>query len=314
MKYIRDLHEGEHVSCVYLCRQRTSATSKNGKNYETVLLQDKTGQIDGKIWEPQSSGIEETENLDYAEITGDVVIFNNQPQLNVRRLRKVHEGEYDPLDYVPVSERPLDDMFNEIMVLVNSVSEPKLNALLMAFFSEDQDFVRKFKTSSAAKSVHQAYVGGLMEHTINVTRLCDYLSKRYRMINRDLLVTAALLHDIGKTEELSAFPENDYTDKGNLMGHIVMGAMLIDRKADSIPDFPVLLRTELEHCILAHHGELEFGSPKVPSLIEAVALNFADNTDAKLCIFSEVLAGNRQNTDWLGFNKLLSSNLRRTEV
>lgn len=314
MKYIRDLREGERISTVYLCRHRTSAVTKNGKPYETILLQDKTGQIDGKIWDPQSGAIEDTEDLDYAEITAEVVIFNNQPQLNVKRIRKVREGEYDPADYVPVSERPLDEMYNEIMVLVESVTEPRLNALLRAFFAEDEEFIGKFRKSSAARSVHQAFVGGLMEHTINVTRICDYLSKRYVKINRDLLITAALLHDIGKTEELSAFPQNDYTEAGNLMGHIVIGAMMIDRKAGLIPDFPDLLKKELTHCILAHHGELEYGSPKTPALIEAVALNFADNTDAKLTIFSELLDSSPEKSEWLGFSKLLDGNLRRTAV
>ena len=314
MKYIRDLREGERLSCVYLCKHRISATTKNGKSYETILLQDKTGQIEGKIWEPQSPAIEDTEDLDYAEITAEVTIFNNQPQLNVKRVRRVHEGEYDPADYVPVSERPLDEMYNEINVLADSVEDSRLKALLKAFFVEDQDFIEKFRRSSAARSVHQAFVGGLMEHTINVARICDYLSKRYRKINRDLLITAALLHDIGKTEELSPFPRNDYTETGNLMGHIVKGAMMIDRKADSIPDVPDLLRMELTHCILAHHGELEFGSPKVPALIEAVALNFADNTDAKLTIFSELLDNSPAGSDWLGFSKLLNGNLRRTKV
>ncbi|MCR5303106.1 MAG: HD domain-containing protein [Lachnospiraceae bacterium] len=314
MRYIKDLKEGERVSCVYLSKHRISATTRNGKTYESLILQDKTGQVDGKIWEPDSPAIEDTSDLDYVAVNGEVVIYNSQPQLNIKRIRKASEDEYDPADYLPVSERNIDEMYNEVLSLSNTVKEPHLNALLKGFFVEDSEFITKLKRGSAAKSVHQAFVGGLLEHTINVARICEFLSTRYKDLDHDLLLTAALLHDIGKTEELSPFPENDYTDSGNMMGHIVIGTMMIDRKIDRIPDFPKLLKTELEHCILAHHGELEYGSPKVPAIIEAVALNFADNTDAKLTIFSEALSAAPGDMKWLGFNKLLSGNIRRTEV
>ena len=313
MKYIESLRDRDRVSCVYLCKNRQSFMTKNGKPYESVVLQDKTGVIDGKIWEPNSEGINEFDKLDYIEVFGDVVSFQGALQLNIKRIRKADEGEYDPADYLPVSERSIDEMYSELLGYISSVKNPNLNKLLSMFFKEDEKFIKQFKNHSAAKSVHHSFVGGLLEHTLNVTKLCDFYSSTYPIINRDLLITAAIFHDVGKTVELSLFPENDYTDDGQLLGHIVIGVEMIGEAIRKIDGFPVKLSTELKHCILAHHGEFEYGSPKKPALVEAVALNFADNTDAKMETmkeaFSTVTAGN---TEWLGYNKLFESNIRQT--
>ena len=313
MKYIENLKDRDRVSCVYLCKNRQSFMTKNGKPYESVVLQDKTGVIDGKIWEPNSEGINEFDKLDYIEVFGDVVSFQGVLQLNIKRIRKADEGEYDPADYLPVSERSIDEMYSELLGYISSVKNPNLNKLLSTFFKEDEKFIKQFKNHSAAKSVHHSFVGGLLEHTLNVTKLCDFYSSTYPIINRDLLITAAIFHDVGKTVELSLFPENDYTDDGQLLGHIVIGVEMIGEAIRKIDGFPVKLSTELKHCILAHHGEFEYGSPKKPALVEAVALNFADNTDAKMETmkeaFSTVPAGN---TEWLGYNKFFESNIRQT--
>ena len=195
---------------------------------------------------------------------------------------------------------------------MNHIQNIYLRQLLVAFFG-DKEFAKKFKEHSAAKRVHHGFLGGLLEHTLNVTKLCDYYCSQYPILNRDLLITAALCHDIGKVNELSDFPENDYTDEGQLIGHIVMGTLMVDEKIRGIQGFPVKLANELKHCILAHHGELEYGSPKKPALIEALALNFADNTDAKMESFIEALAEeNRQSCEWRGYNKLFESNIRST--
>ena len=163
-----------------------------------------------------------------------------------------------------------------------------------------------------AKTVHHGFIGGLMEHTLSVTRLCDYMAGVYPLLNRDLLIAAALLHDVGKTKELSSFPMNDYTDAGQLLGHIIIGAQMIHDLAREIPEFPVALENQLVHCILAHHGELEYGSPKKPALAEAVALNLADNTDARMETLTEIFANDKGKKEWLGYNRLFESNLRRT--
>lgn len=313
MKYIKDLRDGEHVQGVYLCKQKTSAVTKNGKPYDNVILQDKTGTIDCKIWDVGSAGIQEFEAMDYIDIVGDVSVFNNAMQISIKRARIASEGEYLPGDYLPVSSKDINEMYKELTGIISSVSNPYLKALLEAFLVDDKDFVKAFNFCSAAKSVHHGFVGGLLEHTLSVTKTCDFISKNYPIINRDLLITAAICHDIGKVKELSAFPVNDYTDEGNLLGHIVMGYEMIGQAAAKIEGFPKGLENELKHCILAHHGKLEFGSPKRPALIEAVALNYADDLDAKMETFKESLE-NSVEPGWLGFNKMLESNIRSTKA
>lgn len=312
MKYIRELREGTRISGIYLCKFRQSAVTKNGKPYDNVILQDKTGTIDGKIWEPNSVGIDEFEALDYIEVMGDVNSFAGALQISIKRARKASEGEYDPADYLPSSRYNIEKMYQELLTYVESVGNPYLSALLKRYFLEDQEFIRRFRSSSAAKSVHHGFIGGLLEHTLSVTRLCQYFTKAYPVLNRDLLITAAIFHDIGKTRELSAFPQNDYTDDGQLLGHIMIGAEMVHDGAAAIPGFPAKLENELKHCILAHHGELEYGSPKKPALAEALALNLADNTDARMETLREVLENAGEKDEWLGYNRIFESNIRRT--
>ncbi len=313
MKFIKDYKEGDRVSDIYLCKHKQSAVTKNGKPYENVILQDKTGTIDGKIWDPNNAGIGEFDSLDYIEVYGEVTSFQSALQVNIKRVRLCQEGEYSPADYLPVSGKDADTMYTELLRIIDSIQNTYLRELLNGFFREDETFIRAFRQSSAAKTVHHGFVGGLMEHTLSVAKLCEYYCSAYPLLKRDLLLTAAICHDIGKTRELSLFPENDYTDEGQLLGHIVMGSEMIGEKAQAIKGFPRGLEGELKHCILAHHGEYEFGSPKKPALIEAVALNFADNTDARLQTFTELLNG-AQSDGWLGFNRLFESNVRKTHL
>ena len=315
MKYIETLREGDRVGEIYLCKHKQSALTKNGKPYESLILQDKTGTLDAKIWDPNSQGIEEFEALDYIDVVGDVTSFQGSLQLNVKRIRRVHEGEYEPKDYLPVSTKDVAQMYGELLDYIDSIQNPWLKRLAESFFAEDEEFMKRFRFHSAAKSVHHSFVGGLLEHTVSVTKLCDFLAKNYEILNRDLLLTAAMFHDIGKLEELSGFPANDYTDDGQLLGHIMIGAEMVGDRIHHIDGFPGHLASELKHCILAHHGELEFGSPKKPALAEAVALSFADNIDAKLEPMKEIFASVPENrTEWLGYNRLFESNIRRTSV
>ena len=314
MKYIRDFKEGDKVLDIYLCKHKQGAVTKNGKAYENVILQDKTGTIDAKVWEPNNPGIGDYSALDYIEVHGDVNLFQGNLQISIKRIRTCREGEYDPADYLPVSSRDTKSMYQELLEMVKSIQNPYMKRLLEAFFVKDEPFVKKFCHSSAAKTVHHGFVGGLLEHTLNVTKLCDYYCKAYPVLKRDLLLTAAMCHDIGKVKEISPFPENDYTDDGQLLGHIVMGSQMVAEKAAGIEGFPHVLLSQLQHCILAHHGKYEYGSPKLPALMEALALNYADDTDAKLETFKEILENNRENQGWFGFNRLFESNLRATKM
>ena len=261
MKYINELREGNRMSGVYLCKHKQSAVTKNGKQYENVILQDRTGTIDAKIWDPNSMGIDEFEALDYVDISGDITVFNGALQVSIKRARKAGEGEYNPADYLPTSRYDIDTMYQELLSWIGTVKNQYLSAILTYYFIQDQETVKRFRMSSAAKSVHHGFVGGLLEHTLSVTRFCDFMAKSYGILNRDLLITAAILHDIGKTKELSLFPQNDYTDDGQLLGHIMIGAEMVHDAAQKIEGFPMELENQLKHCILAHHGELEYGSP-----------------------------------------------------
>lgn len=314
MKYIKDLKEGDRIFDIYLCKHKQAAVTKNGKAYENVMLQDKTGTIDAKVWEPNNPGIGDYDTLDYIEVYGDVNSFQGSLQVSVKRIRVCSEEEYNPADYLPVSSKNIDSMYQEMLELIQSIGNTYLKKLLEAFFVKDESFIKKFRNSSAAKTVHHGFVGGLLEHTLSVTKLCDYYCGAYPVLKRDLLLTAAMCHDIGKTREISPFPENDYTDDGQLLGHIVIGSQMIAEKAALINDFPHSLLTQLQHCILAHHGKYEFGSPKIPAIVEALALNHADDTDAKLETFKEILENNQENSGWLGYNRLFESNLKASKL
>ncbi|MCC8128147.1 MAG: HD domain-containing protein [Clostridiales bacterium] len=312
MKYITTLREGMHISEIYLCKSKQIALTKSGKEYGNLVLQDKTGTIDAKIWDLGNPGIGAFEAMDYVRIDADVTVFMNANQLNVRRIRKADKGEYKEEDYLPVSSKDNEQMYRELLSYNDKIKNVYLRQLTDSFFVEDLEFIDAFRFHSAAKSVHHGFVGGLLEHTLSVTKMCNYFASAYPMLNRDLLLAAAMFHDIGKVVELSRFPQNDYTDDGQLLGHIIIGTEMVSDRIKTIPGFPDRLAAELKHCILSHHGELEYGSPKKPALLEAMALNFADNTDAKMETMIEALGAGGENKGWLGYNRLLETNIRRT--
>lgn len=298
------------ISDVYLCKSKQILKTKMGKSYYALLLQDRTGTLDAKIWE-LNNAIGHFESMDYIRVEGQITVFQGANQLNVRRVRKAEEGEYIPADYMPCTTKDVKKMQADLLEMIKKTKNPYLKKLAEAVFVEDKAFMKEFVQHSAAKSVHHGFMGGLLEHTVSVAKMCEYYCTQYEELNRDLLVMCALFHDIGKVEELSAFPYNDYTDEGQLVGHIVMGTMKLDRIMHTIPGFPAKLGNEVKHCILAHHGELEYGSPKKPALIEALALSMADNTDAKIQTFKEALKkDNTTESEWIGYQRLFESNIR----
>ena len=270
MKYIKDYKDGDRFFDIYLCKFKQSAVTKNGKPYDNVILQDKTGTMDAKIWDPNNPGICDFDALDYVEVYGEVNSFQGALQVNVKRVRKCQEGEYDPADYLPVSSKNIELMYTELLEYISGVKNKYLRTLLEEMLVKDEKLATALKKSSAAKSVHHGFVGGLLEHTLSVVKLCDYYCTSYPILNRDLLLAAAMCHDIGKTRELSLFPANDYTDEGQFLGHIIIGTEMVGEKIRQIPGFPDLLASQLKHCILAHHGEYEYGSPKKPAIIFSV--------------------------------------------
>ena len=313
MRFINTLREGDSIRSIYLCKGKRSAETRNGKPYDNLVLQDKTGTLDGKVWDPNSGGIADYDEMDFIEVFGEVVSYNNSLQLNIKQLRKPYEDEYNVADYMPTSEKNVDSMYEELLGYIAQVENKYLRQLLEYYFVHDETFVKTFKSHSAAKSVHHSFSGGLLEHTLSIVRLCEYYVKSYPLLSKDLLYSAAIFHDIGKTKELSSFPENDYTDDGQLLGHIVMGVEMISEGVRNIEGFPAVIASELKHCVIAHHGELEYGSPKKPALAEAVALHYADATDAKLQTLTELMK-DQEGAEWLGYQKLFESNMRKTSI
>ena len=313
MRYINTLREGDMVRSIYLCKAKRTAETRNGKPYDNLTLQDKTGTLDGKVWDPNSGGIADYDEMDFVEVLGEVVSYNNNLQLNIKQLRKPYEDEYNVADYMPTSEKSVDGMYQELLSYVDRIENKYLRQLAEKFFKKDEAFIKVFCAHSAAKSVHHSFAGGLLEHTLSIVKFCEYLADTYPILSRDLLYSAALFHDIGKTRELSAFPENDYTDAGQLLGHIVIGVEMIGEAIRGIEGFPEKVANELKHCVVAHHGEFEFGSPKKPAIPEAVALHYADTTDAKMQTLTELFK-DKDSDEWQGYNRLFDSNLRKSSL
>lgn len=311
MKYINDLRDGENIIEHYLCKAKQTCKSKAGKTYLSLTLADKTGNINAKVWE-LNNNIKSFEENSFIKVDGIVQTFNNEYQLNIKRLRPSREGEYDPAEYIPTTKKNIENMYDEIEKLISSIKNNYLKKLLENIFYDTASIKDEFKKHSAAKSMHHGYSGGLLEHTLSVAQTCDFLAKRYEYANRDLTVCAGLLHDIGKIYEISDFPENDYTDEGQLIGHIVMGAEIITKETEKIEGFPKELKNLLKHAILAHHGEYEYGSPKRPKTIEAYILHCADDLDAKLKMYEEAI--DNGSGKWVGYQKMLARNIRRTDI
>ncbi len=312
MRYLEDIHEGEAVVGHYLCKQKQSLKSRAGKTYLSLKLQDKTATVDAKVWE-LNHNIQNFEENDFIKIDALVLTYQNEIQLNVRKIRKSQEGEYNPMDYIPCTDKDISVLYTQFTDYIKTISNSYIKTLLENIFIKNDEISEAFKKHSAARAMHHNYMGGLLEHSLSVTQICDFMAPRYKFVNRDILVAAAMLHDVGKIWELSSFPDNDYTDNGQLLGHIIIGTELITSEAGKISGFPETLKTLLKHCIVGHHGEYEFGSPQLPKTIEAFILHCADNTDAKIKMFEDVLEKNSTQGHWAGFYKPLARNVRDSE-
>jgi 3'-5' exoribonuclease len=311
MRYIEDLKEDEHLVEHYYCKHKQSFKTKSGKTYYSLKLQDKTGTIDAKVWE-LNNDIKSFEEGDFIKIDALVSSYQNELQLKINKLRKSTDGEYEPLDYVPSTDKDVNTLYEGLLDYVKSMNNVHIKELTENILVKNKRISDALKTHSAAKVMHHSYMGGLLEHTLSVAGLCDFLAPRYKFVNRDMLISIAILHDLGKIYELSPLPENDYTDEGQLIGHIVIGAELIEQTAAEIRGFPDELKMLMKHCILAHHGEHEYGSPKQPKTIEAYILHLADNMDAKIKMFEEALEKDNTKSSWIGWQKLLERNIRKT--
>lgn len=279
--FIDEIQERDVIESPFLVRDKTLAMAKNGKPYMTVKLVDRSGEIEGRIWDRVDEFDRLFERDDFIVVQGKASTYLNKKQLVVQNLRRIDESEIELADFMPVSPRDISTMRDELIALVASLRDPALRSLANSLFG-DPDLLNAYAMAPAAKSMHHAYIGGLLEHSLAIAALVELISPRYPVLNRDLLILGALLHDIGKIGELSYMRSFDYTDEGKLIGHIVMGVELIDDHIRKLPEFPKGLTMQIKHLILSHHGQYDYGSPKRPKTMEAITLNFLDDLDSKL--------------------------------
>ncbi|MDO8785191.1 MAG: HD domain-containing protein [Syntrophales bacterium] len=275
--YVKDIRPGERISDSFLVTEKNLSFSQKGAPYLNLRLKDKTGEVEGRVWDNAVEWDPVFKRGDVIYVQGRAASFRNVLQLSLSEIRKVDDDTLDLADYFPAAKDDPDKMFSDLMALVEQISTPCLKELLLAFF-QDEAITASFKKAPAAKSLHHAYIGGLLEHTLSVTTLLALAAEHYQGINRDLLITGGVLHDIGKIHELYHHRTIDYTDQGRLIGHIVIGLEMLNAKIAVIADFPQELAMELRHLLLSHHGMLEYGSPKRPKTLESLLVYFMDDS------------------------------------
>jgi 3'-5' exoribonuclease len=283
--YIADLagfDEGKIFDSFFLVLGKQQRTTKQNKPYLNLMLGDKTGQLEGRVWDPGDPRIaREFDRGDIVKVRGCISRFDDRCQIKVEQLRKALDGEADKMDMLPATAHDVDALWAQLMATVESVANPDLKRLLTALLT-DTELAKAYREAPAARQLHHAWLGGLLEHVVSLLGLADRVAAHYPLLDRDLLVTGVILHDIGKVRELEWETGFDYTVEGVLLGHIQIGAELVEKTIAALPGFPERLRTLVLHMILSHHGKLEFGSPKLPMIPEALVLNFVDDLDAKM--------------------------------
>lgn len=279
--YIADLakFENQAVTGYFAVTAKQTRSKKDGAPYFALTFSDHTGQIEARMWD--AAGADEFAPGDVVKLRGQVSRYQDKLQLTIEKVRKAEPAEYDLGDFVPKTSRDVEELWAELNGYVASFTNPHLQALLQAFLN-DPEISAALRAAPAAKSMHHAWIGGLLEHIVSLLGIADLAARHYTEINRDLLLTGVILHDIGKLHELRWGTSFDYTLEGQLMGHITIGIGMVEKKLTGLPDFPANLRVLVEHMILSHHGKYEFGSPKLPMIPEALLLHYLDDLDAKM--------------------------------
>ncbi|KAA3601008.1 MAG: HD domain-containing protein [Candidatus Scalindua sp. AMX11] len=308
-KYISQFGSGDVIDSIFLVQRKELRTTKNGSLYIQTQLADRTGVIDARMWDASSHFFESLADESFLRVKGKTEIYQNRMQLIIISLAKIDQSEIKLADYLPSTKRNVNDMFAELKTIVNTIKQPHLKKFVTIFF-EDKELCKKFCTAPAAVQYHHAFLGGLLEHTLSVAQLGVKIAPLYPNLNRDLLICGILFHDIGKVTELCYDRNLHYSDEGQLVGHLISGIQIVDEKAKLIEGFPKTLLDLLKHMILSHHGEYEWGSPKLPMTVEALTLHYLDNLDAKIHAFNKAIANDKDTKDnWTGFNKMFERKL-----
>ncbi len=304
--FIAELLDGQPVTSYFLAKEVQVRQRRSGEPYLSLVLADRTGELPAVMWDGVDESVRSLSDGDIVKVQAVLGSYHGEPQLTVTRARKAAPDETSPDDYLPRSEQDPSAMLAALDAAVEAVGEPHLQQLLRDLFA-DPATRAAVSAAPAAKAIHHAVLGGLLEHTVSVVGLCRLLADYYPAVNRDLLLAAAMLHDLGKVKELTWDRVFDYTDPGRLLGHITLGALMVEERIRAIPDFPAALANSLLHCILSHHGELEWGSPKRPKTLEAIVLHYAENLDGKVSSFLSFAKRypDPQHPGWTLFNKAL---------
>ncbi len=300
--WVKDIKENDLIEGAFLVKSKVTGQTRQGSPFLTLTLADKTGKVDAKVWENVEGISPLFKEGDIVEITGQVNTYRNQMQIQIQQLKR-NESALDPAVFLETTPKDTSQMLSELKDLAARIKNRHLRALVDSFLA-DHGFISQFKKAPAAKVFHHSYLGGLLEHTLSVTQLAVMAAEHYPDLDGDLLLTGAILHDIGKIDELSFERTIDYSDQGRLLGHIVLGVMMLEKKVNPIKDFPPELAMRLKHLILSHHGEFDFGSPKRPKFLEAFALHLIDDLDAKINGLGRLLKEDRKEGSWTSFNSL----------
>jgi 3'-5' exoribonuclease len=302
--FVREIKDRAQVDSVFLVREKITAMAKNGKPYLTLKLMDKTGEVEGKVWDNVDELSATFDKDDFVAVRSKATVYLGKLQLVIGDLRRVPDDEISLADFLPEAAREIKEMVGELSSLVATLSDVHLKRLLAAFF-EDKELLSLYSSAPAAKGMHHVYLGGLLEHSLAVARLVDSIVPLYAGVNRDLLIAGALLHDVGKVREMAYSRSFDYTDEGKLLGHITIGVEMVQEKIAAIGGIPSELAMLLKHMILSHHGQYEFGSPKRPKTVEATILNYLDDLDSKINgIRSHIGREPEAISRWTGYHRL----------
>jgi 3'-5' exoribonuclease len=291
--YVNELKPSQLITTSFLVHSKEIRQKKTGELYLSLLLGDRTGELDAKMWDNVTEALDTFDRDDFVKVKGLTQIFHNRPQLTIHKVRRMDDSEIDFADYFPSSRRDPGEMWTELRATVAAIGNPHLKALVEALL-DDEDVARRMRRAPAAKQIHHAYLGGLIEHVLSLCTLARMVAAHYPNIDYDLLLAGVVLHDIGKIYELNYERGFSYSDQGQLLGHITIALGMVADKLRGLPDFPPPLRSLVEHMILSHHGQLEFGSPKLPQFPEALLLHYLDDMDSKMECMRALIENDRQ--------------------
>ena len=307
--WVKDIKEGDRVRGLYVAKIKRVGTTKNGDPFLSITLADRTGEMETRVWDNAEAFSGIFHEGDVIEVVGHAGSYRNRIQLTLSEL-KTPEEEGDPSLFLATTDRDTKEMMESLRKILRGIENIHLKALVDRFLS-DRRFTALFKKAPAAKNFHHNYLGGLLEHTLSVCRMAQLVTKHYSELDKDLLITGAFLHDVGKVRELKYDVRIDYSDEGRLLGHLVLGAAMVDEKLTTLKDFPHELTLPVKHLILSHHGQFEFGSPKRPKFLEAFALHLIDDLDAKIIGLGGFMKRDQQAGPWTVYNTLFERYLHK---